>query len=78
MEETKKVNHQNIFESFLAQDIFVLDILEKIANDWKTSCKANSYNREKFEDFVTDDFMQWIELELEEFCDDEFGEGEQE
>lgn len=76
MEETKKVNHQNIFESFLAQDIFILDILEKIAHDWKTSHKANSYNREKFEDFVTEDFMQWIELELEEFCDDEFGEGD--
>ena len=73
MEENKKVNHQNIFESFLAHDIFVLDILEKIAYDWKTSRRKQTFNRENFEEFVTDDFMCWIELELKEFCDDEFG-----
>ena len=83
MTESKKPNHQNIFESYIAQDIFMLDIFEKIAHDWKTSHRKQTFNRENFEEFVTDDFMQWIELELEEFCDEEFGfdeceDGEQE
>lgn len=73
MTEIKKPNHQNIFESFIAQDIFVLDIFEKIANDWKISHRKQTFNRENFEEFIANDFMQWIELELEEFCDEEFG-----
>ena len=31
MTEIKKPNHQNIFDSHIAQDLFVLDIFEKIA-----------------------------------------------
>ena len=72
MTESKKPNHQNIFESYIAQDIFVLDIFEKIANDWKTTDRAGTFNRENFEEFIANDFMQWIELGLGEFCDEEF------
>lgn len=73
MTETKNPNHQNIFDSYIAKDIFMLDIFEKIAYDWKRSYRVKTFNRENFEEFVANDFMQWIELELEEFCDEEFG-----
>ena len=72
MTEIKKPNHQNIFDNNITQDLFVLDILEKIAYDWKTAHRKQTFNRENFEEFVTNDFMQWIELGLEEFCDEEF------
>lgn len=73
--EQKKVDHTNIFDSWLAQDVFVADILEKIANDWK---KANrmEFNRENFQDFVFDDLPCWLENGLQEFLDEEFGEEE--
>ncbi len=72
----RKVDHTNIFDSWLAQDVFVSDILEKIANDWK---KANrmEFNRENFEDFIFDDFPCWLENGLQEFLDEEFGEEEE-
>ena len=73
MTEIKKPNRQNIFESDIIQDLFVLDIFEKIAYDWKRAYGVKTYNRENFEEFVINDFMQWIELGLGEFCDEEFG-----
>lgn len=73
MTEIKKPNRQNIFESDIIQDLFVLDILEKIAYDWKRAYGVKTFNRENFEEFVANDFVQWIELELGEFCDEEFG-----
>ena len=73
MTEIKKPNRQNIFESDIIQDLFVLDILEKIAYDWKRAYGVKTYNRENFEEFVTNDFMQWIELGIGSFCDEEFG-----
>ena len=73
MTEIKKPNRQNIFESDIIQDLFVLDILEKIAYDWKRAYGVKTYNRENFEEFVINDFMQWIEFALETFCDEEFG-----
>ena len=72
MTEIKNLNHQNIFDSCIAQDLFVLDILEKIAYDWKRAYGVKTFNRENFEEFVANDFMQWIELALGEFCDKEF------
>ena len=73
----KKIDHTNIFESFIAQDIFVFDILDKIATDWK---KANriEFNRENFEDFILDEFHCWLENELYTYLEDEFGEVEDE
>ena len=73
--EQKKVDHTNIFDSWLAQDLFVADILERIANDWK---KANrmEFNRENFQDFIFDDLPCWLENGLQEFLDEEFGEEE--
>ena len=73
MTEIKKPNHNNIFDSHIAQDLFVLDILEKIAHDWLRAYGVKTFNRENFEEFVANDFMQWIEFGLEEFCDEEFG-----
>lgn len=73
MTEIKKPNRQNIFESDIVQDLFVLDILEKIAHDWKRAYGVKTYNRENFEEFVANDFMQWMEFGLGEFCDEEFG-----
>lgn len=73
MTEIKKPNRQNIFESHITQDLFVLDILEKIAHDWKRAYGVKTYNRENFEEFVTNDFMQQIEFALGIFCDEEFG-----
>lgn len=71
----KKVDHTNVFESFLAQDIFIFDILEKIANDWKKA-RRMEFNRENFEDFVLDDFPCWLENGMYEFLEAEFGEVE--
>ena len=73
MTEIKKPNHQNIFDSHIAQDLFVLDIFEKIAHDWLRAYGVKTFNRENFEEFVANDFMQWIEFGLGKFCDEEFG-----
>ena len=72
MTEIKKTNHHNIFDSHTTQDLFVLDILEKIAYDWKRAYGVQTFNRENFEEFIANEFTQWIELELGEFCDEEF------
>lgn len=58
MSEKKKVDHTNIFDSWLAQDVFVSDILEKIANDWKRANRME-FNRENFEEFVFEDLPCW-------------------
>ena len=71
------VDHTNIFESFIAQDVFVLDVLEKIANDWKKARRIE-FNRENFTDFVYDDLPCWLENGLQDFLDEEFGESEDE
>lgn len=73
MSEKKKVDHTNIFDSWLAQDVFVSDILEKIANDWKRANRME-FNRENFEEFVFEDLPCWIENGLQGFLDEEFGE----
>ena len=72
MTEIKKPNHHNIFDSHIAQNLFVLDVLEKIAYDWKRAYGVKTFNRENFEKFVANEFMQRIELGLGEFCDEEF------
>lgn len=75
--ESKTVDHNNIFESYLAQDIFIMDVIDKVVNDWKrTKRKESTFNRENLEDFFFDDFQQWIELGLAEWCDEEWGEEE--
>lgn len=73
--EQKKVDHTNIFDSWLAQDVFVADILERIANDWKKA-KRMEFDRENFTDFVCVDLPCWLENGLQEFLDEEFGEEE--
>lgn len=72
----RKVDHTNIFDSWLAQDVFVADILEKIANDWKRANRME-FNRENFEDFIFEDLPCWLENGLQEFLDEEFGEEEE-
>lgn len=72
--ENKTVYHHTIFESYLAQDIFIMDIIEKVVNDWKqTKRKEGTLNRENLEDFFFDEFQQWLELGLQEWCDEEWG-----
>lgn len=72
--ENKTVDHNNIFESYLVRDIFIMDIIEKVANDWKrTKRKQSTFNRENLEDFFFDEFQQWLELGLQEWCDEEWG-----
>ena len=72
--ENKTVDNNNIFESYLARDIFIMDIIEKVVRDWKRAKrKQSTFNRENLEDFFFDEFQQWIELGVEEWCDEEFG-----
>lgn len=77
MSEKRKVDHTNIFDSWLAQDVFVSGILERIANDWKKARRIE-FNRENFEEFIFDEFTCWLENGLQEFLDTEFGEEEDE
>lgn len=66
----------NIFENYIAQDVFILDILEKIAEDWKQSHNKDSFNRDNFEEFVLVDLPAWFETALDDFNEEEFGEYE--
>ena len=75
--ENKTVDNSNIFESYLAQDIFIMGIIEKVVNNWKRAKrKDGTFNRENLEDFFIDEFQQWIELGVQEWCDEEWGEAE--
>lgn len=67
-------NEMNIFESYLAQEVFVTDIIEKVVADWKSSHKKEQFTRENLEDFFEDELIQWIFLEIETYCEAEFGE----
>lgn len=72
--ENKTVDNNNIFENYLERDIFIMDIIEKVVSDWKRAKrKQSTFNRENLEDFFFDEFQQWIELGVEEWCDEEFG-----
>lgn len=62
----------NIFENYIAQDVFILDILEKIAEDWKQSHNKDSFNRDNFEEFVLVDLPAWFETALDDFNEEEF------
>lgn len=64
----------NLFENSLVLDVFVLDVLEKVANDWKNSCHKESYNRDEFEQFVVNELPMWFTENLEDFLEEEFGE----
>lgn len=68
----------NLFENSLVLDVFVLDVLEKIANDWKNSCHKESYTRDEFEQFVINELPIWFMDNLEDFLNEEFGEEDDE
>lgn len=73
MSNVKSVNHNNVFESYLAQDVFMMDVIEKIIHDWKTANrKMPEFNRENLEDFFFDEFHQWVEMSMTEWCDEEW------
>ena len=56
--ENKTVDNNNIFESYLARDIFIMNIIEKVVNDWKrTKWKKGTFNRKNLEDFLFDGFQ---------------------
>lgn len=65
-------DHTNIFESYIARDIFVLDILDKIANDMKRT-ERKEFTKDNFEDFVADEFLQWLELGVQTYIEEEWG-----
>jgi hypothetical protein len=72
--KNEKVDHNNIFESYLARDIFIMDIIEKVIADWKrTKRKEGTFTRENLEDFFFDEFQNWFESGVQEWCDAEFG-----
>lgn len=69
----KEVDHTNIFESYIGQDVFIMDIIEKVVCDWKRAeRKKDTLNRDNLEDFFFDEFQQWLELGLQEWCDEEW------
>lgn len=72
---TNKCDHTNIFESYIAQDIFVLDILDKIANDMKRA-ERKEFTKDSFEDFIADEFSQWLELGVQTYIEEEWGEND--
>ena len=70
-----KCDHTNIFESCIAQDIFVSDILDKIANDMKRA-ERKEFTKDNFEDFIADEFLQWLELGVQTYIEEEWGEND--
>lgn len=72
---TNKCDHTNIFESYLAQDIFILDILDKIANDMKQAGRKE-FTKDNFEDFAADEFLQWLDLGVQTYIEEEWGEND--
>ena len=70
--KNEKVDHNNIFESYLARDIFIMDIIEKVIADWKrTKRKEGTFTRENLEDFFFDEFQNWFESGVQEWYDAE-------
>lgn len=72
MAEKRAVDHTNVFESYLAQDVFMLDIIEKVVHDWKNSPRKGELTRDRLEDFFYDEFQQWIGCNLEDYLNEEF------
>lgn len=68
-----KVNHNNIFESYIAQDLFILDIIDRIASDWKEA-NRQEFTRENLEYYVFEEFFNLMELGLQEYLEEEFDE----
>jgi hypothetical protein len=76
MEQWEK---NNIFRSFLADDLFRYDVLEKIANDYKENMKYRNkkVTREDMEDALYE-VVENISHEIEYFLDEEFEEEDDE
>ena len=67
----------NVFKDPMVRDVFLLDVLEKIAYDWKES-DQETYTRDNFEEFVDFELPVWFLDVLNDFLDDEFGEEDDE
>lgn len=68
----------NAFESYVAQDLFIYDIYEKLASDWKEA-QREPFTRENFKNFVMGEFAEeWVVGPLDEWLDDEFSEEDDE
>lgn len=67
----------NVFKDHMVRDVFLLDVLEKIAYDWKES-DQETYTRDNFEEFVDFDLQVWFLDVLDDFLDEEFGEEDDE
>lgn len=67
----------NVFKDHMVRDVFLLDVLEKIAYDWKES-DQETYTRDNFEEFVDFDLQVWFLNVIDDFLDEEFGEEDDE
>lgn len=73
MVEKREVDYTNVFESYIAQEVFMMDVIEKIVNDWKRSSRKSNPTRKELEDFFYDEFTnEWIGYSVETWLDEEF------
>ena len=73
MAEKRAVDHTNVFESYLAQEVFMMDIIDKIVDDWKRTDRKSNPTREELEDCFYDTFIhEWIGYSVENWLDEEF------
>ena len=73
MADKREVDHTNVFESYIAQEVFMMDVIEKIVNDWRRSERKSNPTREELEDFFYDEFIhEWIGYSVETWLDEEF------
>ena len=79
MAEKREVDHTNVFESYIAKEVFMMDVIEKIVNDWRRSERQSNPTREELEDFFYDEFIhEWIGYSVETWLDEEFENDEDE
>ena len=64
MTEKREVDHTNVFESYIAKEVFMMDVIEKIVNDWRRSERQ----------FI----HEWIGYSVETWLDEEFENDEDE
>jgi hypothetical protein len=73
MAEKRAVDHTNVFESYLAKEVFMMDIIDKVVDDWKRTDRKSNPTREELEDFFYDTFIhEWIGYSVETWLDEEF------
>ena len=62
----------NIFNSWIDRDIFVGNIIEKVALDWINSPNKRDISKDGLRDFFYEEFQEWICMWLEDWLNEEF------